>query len=37
MKRATYWPQIIGLILIYLVACVIEPCDGHGCDQEVLR
>lgn len=28
-------PQIIGIILVYLLACLIEPCDGHGCDREV--
>lgn len=28
-------PQIIGIVLVYLLACLIEPCDGHGCDKEV--
>lgn len=27
-------PQIIGIVLVYLLACLIEPCDGHGCKQE---
>ena len=28
-------PQVIGIILVYLLACLVEPCDGHGCDAEV--
>lgn len=23
------------LLLIYLGACLVEPCDGHSCDPEV--
>jgi hypothetical protein len=28
-------PQVIGLVLLYLFCCWVEPCDGHGCDREV--
>ena len=28
-------PQLIGLLVIYLFCCWVEPCDGHGCDAEV--
>jgi hypothetical protein len=33
MKRSKL--AVIGLVLIYLLAAVIEPCDGHSCDAEV--
>ena len=36
MKRSSAWPAVIGLILLYLAAAVIEPCDGHSCDTEVI-
>jgi len=31
MKSKTQWPLAIGLILVYLLGAVIEPCDGHSC------
>ena len=34
MKRSKL--AVIGLVLIYLLAAVIEPCDGHSCDAEVV-
>jgi len=36
MKRSSAWPAVIGLILLYLAAAVIEPCDGHSCAGEVI-
>jgi len=33
MKRSKL--AVIGLVLIYLLAAVIEPCDGHSCANEV--
>lgn len=33
MKRSKL--AVIGLVLIYLFAAFIEPCDGHSCDAEV--
>lgn len=35
MTKRSAIPQVIGLILLYLLCCAIEPCDGHGCDREV--
>jgi hypothetical protein len=35
MKHPFPWPQLVGMIFLCLVSCVIEPCDGHSCDQEV--
>lgn len=35
MSKRNYWPQIVGILLCYLIACMVEPCDGHGCDREV--
>lgn len=33
--KRSVMPQIIGLVLLYLFCCWVEPCDGHGCDKEV--
>ena len=33
MNRSTI--AVIGVILIYLLAALVEPCDGHSCDVEV--
>jgi hypothetical protein len=35
MNRPSLWPQAIVFFLLCLVACAVEPCDGHSCDQEV--
>lgn len=35
MTNKSIKPQLIGLLVIYLLACWVEPCDGHGCDAEV--
>ena len=26
---------LVGIVLIYLLAAVVDPCDGHSCDAEV--
>jgi hypothetical protein len=31
MKRSKL--AVIALVLIYLLAAVIEPCDGHSCQE----
>lgn len=33
MNRSTI--AVIGVIFIYLLAALVEPCDGHSCDAEV--
>jgi hypothetical protein len=33
MNRSTI--AVIGVILIYLLAALVEPCDGHSCSNEV--
>ena len=35
MKRSSAWPAVVGIIICYIIAAVIEPCDGHSCDAEV--
>ena len=25
----------VGIVLIYLFAAFVDPCDGHSCDAEV--
>jgi hypothetical protein len=32
MNRSTI--AVIGVILIYLLAALVEPCDGHSCSGE---
>ena len=34
MKRSKL--AMIGIVIIYLLAAVIELCDGHSCDAEVV-
>ena len=38
MKRIDW--EAIGIVLfiifVYLLAGLIDPCDGHSCDQEVV-
>jgi hypothetical protein len=31
MKRSKL--AVIGIVLIYLLAAAIEPCDGHSCQE----
>lgn len=35
MKRQSVWPAILIIILVFLIAAIVEPCDGHSCDGEV--
>lgn len=30
--RSAWLPQAILLVILYAIACVIEPCDGHSCN-----
>ena len=34
MKRSKL--ALVGIVIIYLLAAVIEPCDGHSCVAEVI-
>ncbi len=34
-KQESLWPVVVLLIVIYALACYVEPCDGHSCDAEV--
>jgi hypothetical protein len=34
-KRPSLWPVILIIIAVYLLAALVEPCDGHSCDAEV--
>jgi hypothetical protein len=29
-EKGPVWPIILGIVLIYIVAALVEPCDG-GC------
>ena len=35
MKRSKL--AILGIVIIYLLAALVEPCDGHSCDAEVVN
>jgi hypothetical protein len=34
-KQQSLWPAAVLLIILYGIACIVEPCDGHSCDAEV--
>lgn len=34
MNRRPYW-LLAAIVLIYMFAAVVEPCDGHSCAGEV--
>lgn len=36
MKKPSVWPAIVLVVVIYLIAAIIEPCDGHSCDEETI-
>ena len=36
-EQKSLWPVAILLIVIYALACIVEPCDGHSCDAEVVN
>ena len=33
MNRRPYW-LLAAIVLIYIFAAVVEPCDGHSCKGE---
>ncbi len=35
MKKQSVWPAILIIVLVYVIAAIVEPCDGHSCDAEV--
>jgi hypothetical protein len=34
--KQSLWPAAVLLIILYGIACIVEPCDGHSCDAEVV-
>jgi hypothetical protein len=38
MKRDSEftWVLVLAIVAIYLAAALVEPCDGHSCDAEVI-
>jgi hypothetical protein len=34
-SKQSLWPVVVLLIIVYGIACIVEPCDGHSCDAEV--
>jgi hypothetical protein len=34
-SKQSLWPVVVLLIILYGIACIVEPCDGHSCDAEV--
>ena len=34
-SKQSLWPVVVLLIILYCIACIVEPCDGHSCDAEV--
>jgi hypothetical protein len=37
MKKQSVWPAILIIVLVYVIAAIVEPCDGHSCDAEVVN
>ena len=33
MKKPSVWPAIVIVIAVYLLAAIVEPCDGHSCQE----
>ena len=33
MKKPSVWPAIVIIVAVYLIAAIVEPCDGHSCDE----
>lgn len=37
MKREqSVWPAILLIIIVYAIAALVEPCDGHSCDADIV-
>jgi len=34
-SKQSLWPVFVLMVIVYGLACLIEPCDGHSCDAEV--
>jgi hypothetical protein len=30
-KKQSVWPAILLIVIVYLIAAIVEPCDGHSC------
>jgi hypothetical protein len=36
MKRSAVWPIVVGIVILYIVAGVLVPCDGDcSAEQEI--
>lgn len=31
-RKQSVWPAVLLIVVVYLVAAIVEPCDGHSCD-----
>ena len=34
-RKNSVWPLIAAIVALLLLSAIIEPCDGHSCDNEV--
>ncbi len=32
-REQSLWPAFVLMIVLYGLACIVEPCDGHSCDE----
>lgn len=32
-SKQSLWPVFVLMIVVYGLACIVEPCDGHSCDE----
>jgi hypothetical protein len=33
-NKQSVWPAIVIILLVFLIAAIVEPCDGHSCEKE---
>jgi hypothetical protein len=30
-RKKSVWPAVLLVVVVYLIAAIIEPCDGYSC------
>lgn len=33
-KKQSLWPAVVIIVAVYLLAALVEPCDGHSCAED---
>lgn len=32
--KKSLWPAVLIIVAVYLLAALVEPCDGHSCAED---